>query len=226
MYAYDFSLTCTTFGSATVPHNYSSLRAPSTTMHNIISDLADPLCLCIFFLSYLAMVFPRLHFCSSIFMHLTHTFLMVLYQCHCSQVLLGSSAAVSLSTDRPALMVLPQSEIDTLSRSSCHLTGFSWWLWRHSSISRGTTFFRCWFQLSNISNPFLNSLAVGQNIFTMSEKHQTHLHQNFNQMLTDKQRQILNGENFSFKLINLMNWEKKLIKWKVLDSLGQVFWWL
>lgn len=51
---------------------------------------------------------------------------------------------------------------------------------------------------------------MGQNIFTMSQKQQTHLHQNFKQILTDKERQTLNGENVSLVLINVVNCKQAL----------------
>lgn len=51
---------------------------------------------------------------------------------------------------------------------------------------------------------------MDQNIFTLSQKQQTHLHRNFKQILTDKQRQTLNGEKFSLVLINVVNCKQAL----------------
>lgn len=54
---------------------------------------------------------------------------------------------------------------------------------------------------------------MGQNIFTMSQKQQTYLHQNrymTKQILTDKERQTLNGENVSLVLINVVNCKQAL----------------
>lgn len=51
---------------------------------------------------------------------------------------------------------------------------------------------------------------MDQNIFTLSQKQQTHLHRNFKQILTDKERQTLNGEKFSLVLINVVNCKQAL----------------
>ena len=61
-----------------------------------------------------------------------------------------------------------------------------------------------------VSSQQFEFLAMEQNTSTMSQKQQTHLHQNCKQMLTDKQKQTLNSEDFSLELINVINWKQAL----------------
>lgn len=153
------------------------------------------------FITCPSLAYPSLHFCCPTF-YIYHTLFphaplpMPSAKRHWSPVLLGSPGAAPVAAGKDLLgccsLSLKYNAVQ--GEPNCHSTSLSQWLRRHISSSRGTALLRFWFQLSNISGSLLNNL----NFYHVS-KQQTHLHQNFKQKLTDKERQTLNGENFSLK---------------------------